>query len=608
MLIYLSICFVFYLCILHVSSNILENFVDTNYISGLSQEDLSHLIEISKNISIHHPNKLLPFVVCFGIDGPQALNLRIANLENSLNVKLPILGVERDLDRVCMHALTTRNAILLSNSNNDFDYSLIPSIVKVHSDLIYLVSNDFQVPSSYSRFTSNDLLVEIQFSSSTNLVNAGSLLERLNLQRNHFLNALNVSLSRSESFGLYRSWSSLIDQSCDSMPSINLDGIQNIEDYIDFELNPFLSYPVECLKIFVENLGNNPHIIRLSLKTKPKVLNHVSRGITQSGKSFNEPYSLAGLNGTNQIVGVADSGLNDLSCFYYDHYYKNPTLRQLLSSDAGVSSLTVDRTRRKVIQYVYNTQTDGLDDEGGHGTHCAGSVSGNCLGDGNMNMNGMAPEAKLAFYDIGLNGAGSLSISPSLTAILQTAFNTGARIHSNSWGGGSQFYDSNSRVVDTFQYNNPYFLTIFAAGNSGEGGFGTTSTPAFAKNDVTVGAASTRIGSSDQEVEESTVAYFSSLGPTNDGRFYIDIVAPGDPVMSAMAGDPNTLQAAISNSNGQMQNKAVLKMSGTSMATPTVAGTAALIRQYFMDPQFWASVCLKNDVYCKAFEPVSQSF
>ena len=74
-----------------------------------------------------------------------------------------------------------------------------------------------------------------------------------------------------------------------------------------------------------------------------------------------------------------------------------------------------------------------------------------------------------------------------------------------------------------------------------------------------------------------------------------------------MAGDPGVLLQAISNNNGTMQSRAVLQMSGTSMATPTVAGTAALIRQYFMDSKFWASVCLKNDVYCKAFEPVSHS-
>jgi subtilisin family serine protease len=248
------------------------------------------------------------------------------------------------------------------------------------------------------------------------------------------------------------------------MPSVDLDGFQNVEDYIEFELKHFLSYPVDCLKLFIENLGNNPHIIRLSLKTKPKVLNHVSRGITQSGKSFNEPYSLAGLNGTNQTVGIADSGLNDLSCFYYDHNYKNTTPRQLLGSDDGVSSLTIDRTRRKVIQYVYNLDTDKLDDEGGHGTHCAGSIAGNCLGDGNMN--GMAPEAKLAFYDIGLNGEDSLSISPSLTAILQTAFNAGARIHSNSWGNDESIYGQNSRAIDDFQYKNPFFYYEFRHFNS----------------------------------------------------------------------------------------------------------------------------------------------
>ena len=518
MIIYISICFVFHLYIQHVCSNILEKFVGSNYLSGLSQDDLGQLIEISKNISIQYPDILLPFVVCMGIDGPQTLHLRIANLENSLNVKLPILGVERDLDRVCMHALTTRNAILLSSSNHDFDYSLIPSIVKVHSDLIYLVGNGFKVPSSYSRFSSHDLLLEIRFSSSTNLLNAAYLSDRLRFQTNHFLNALNVSRSRSESFGSYRSWSSSLSQSCESMPFIDLDEIQNIDNYIEFEIKSFLSYPVECLKIFVENLANNPHIIRLSLKTKPKLLNHVSRGITQSGKSFNEPYSFAGLNGTNQIVGIADSGLNDLSCFYYDQNYKNPTPRQELRSGTvfAINSLTVNQTRRKVIQYVYNIETDGLDELGGHGTHCAGSIAGNCLGDGNMN--GMAPEAKIAFFDIGLND-GNLSISPSLTAILQTAYNAGARIHSNSWGNGIPVYGSYSEAIDDFQFNNPYFLTIIAAGNDGDEGFGSTSNPALAKNDVTVGAASTRLDPYDQEVEESTVAFFSSLGPTNDDRF-----------------------------------------------------------------------------------------
>lgn len=38
----------------------------------------------------------------------------------------------------------------------------------------------------------------------------------------------------------------------------------------------------------------------------------------QSGKDLLEPYRYLGLTGKNQLVGVADSGLNDLSCFFID--------------------------------------------------------------------------------------------------------------------------------------------------------------------------------------------------------------------------------------------------------------------------------------------------
>lgn len=65
------------------------------------------------------------------------------------------------------------------------------------------------------------------------------------------------------------------------------------------------------------------------------------------------------------------------------------------------------------------------------------------------------------------------------------------------------------------------------------------------------------------------VAFFSSLGPTFDQRIKPDVVAPGYFTYSACAGIAANVTCTV------------LSHAGTSMATPAVAGTAALIRQYF---------------------------
>jgi hypothetical protein len=599
--------FILNLFISTASLNIIENFVHSNYLSELSESDLTHLINHSHNISIEHPDEEFPFIICIPIDNYEALHLRISKLENFLGINLPILSVNQELNKVCMHALTTKNSVLLCNSKFEFDFTIMPSLLKVHSNLIALVHNNFKPAHSLSKFSAQDLLVEIQFSFSTSLVNVLHSSDRKKIQTSHLLNALNSSLSRSESFGSFRSWSSFNNdqakKSCDNLRSIDLSEVNNIDHFSVFELRSFLSYPIECFKIFIENLANNPHIIRLALKSKPKLLNHIARGIIQTGKSYDEPYSAAGLNGKDQIVGVADTGLNDLSCFFYDDIKKNPTPRQMLNNNANnINSLSVDKSRRKVIQYVYNSKTDGRDYIGGHGTHVSGSIVGNCLGEYNS-TNGMAPEAKIAFFDIGASD-GQLWTIPGIPSMLQVTFNAGARVHSNSWGAESDECDAECVEVDNFQCNNPNFLTIFAAGNEGATGLSTLNSPNLAKNTLTVGAATTRMDPDDVEVSESTIAYFSSLGPTKDDRYYVDITAPGDYVMSAMAGNEFELYSAIISSNGLMQSRSVMMMSGTSMATPITAGAALLIRQYFMDPSFWNSICNKTDIFCKAFEPV----
>jgi hypothetical protein len=49
-----------------------------------------------------------------------------------------------------------------------------------------------------------------------------------------------------------------------------------------------------------------------------KPLNKNARAITQSGVINYEPFSVAGLNGSNTIVGVSDTGIDENSCYFKD--------------------------------------------------------------------------------------------------------------------------------------------------------------------------------------------------------------------------------------------------------------------------------------------------
>jgi hypothetical protein len=87
---------------------------------------------------------------------------------------------------------------------------------------------------------------------------------------------------------------------------------------------------------------------------------------------------------------------------------------------------------------------------------------------------------------------------------------------------------------------------------------------------------------------EQFMAGFSSQGPTSDGRLKPDITAPGScppppscpPLIWSVGWFINAAQAIGGAENGHCE---VQHMRGTSMATPTVAGNAVLIKQYFQD-------------------------
>jgi len=93
----------------------------------------------------------------------------------------------------------------------------------------------------------------------------------------------------------------------------------------------------------------------------------------------------------NQVIGIADTGLDTSSCFFAD----DETYGAITPIDKAGK---VEDFRRKVVQYV--GFADDRDEKSGHGSHVAGTVAGKSLSV-LSNMNGVAPEAKISMYDIG---------------------------------------------------------------------------------------------------------------------------------------------------------------------------------------------------------------
>eukprot|EP01034_Spumella_vulgaris_P024397 gene24397-30741_t len=341
-----------------------------------------------------------------------------------------------------------------------------------------------------------------------------------------------------------------------------------------------------CFALLVSTIATDLLVTRLALVPQMHTLNNNARVTVQSGASGGvESYSLVGLNGTGEVIGVSDTGIDENHCFFRDD-----TLGKVPRS--GVESTVIDHRFRKVVQYV-NFSSSGGDYAGGHGTHVAGSLAGHCSSDGDAQnlYGGMAPEAKIAFFDIGTN-SGELVLPYELADFLYPpAYKASARIHSNSWGGG-YFYDGYCIETDRYLYEHDDFVVLFAAGNDG-GAFETIVSPSLSKNAISVGCSenSHEVGSD----SVNNVASFSSIGPTHDGRFKPEIVAPGVRINSALAADETATADTCS----------VAPKSGTSMATPVAAGNAALIRQYFQDPRFWAARCDSSYQLCRdgAFAP-----
>lgn len=353
---------------------------------------------------------------------------------------------------------------------------------------------------------------------------------------------------------------------------------------------PQLIVRVPSDPVLLTAISNVDGVMAISHRTALRFLNRDSVGVVQANIDTTSPSPEhtpiwdQDIIGTGQIVGVADGGL-DRNENWFRHYDDGSGVVSDITPahypvPPETGRLFLDR---KVVAYWVMPGADPYDTNaacngvaaGFHGTHVTGSVAGDAFTTSTPTEpnydagDGMAPNAQILFQDIGADDPSCLD-GDADTPMFQQAFDAGVRVHSNSYGGTAvEQYTPREARLDGLQWALEDLMILFAAGNDGPGA-STVGPPAGAKNVVSVGASF--------HGDITTIMGFSSRGPAHDGRIKPDVVAPGATIISAAGNDTNGQTQPPFLSGNDTTSK-----SGTSMATPTVAGASALLRQYFDD-------------------------
>ncbi|MEN3331867.1 MAG: serine protease AprX [Blastocatellia bacterium] len=319
-----------------------------------------------------------------------------------------------------------------------------------------------------------------------------------------------------------------------------------------------LAARTEVTRIEGNPLIHNQTIVNAAPQTKkPDAIAAIEPGIIHT----NAPLVWAlGYTGQGAVVGGADTG------YLWNHDALKPHYRGWNGSTPNHDYNWHDSIHDSTGNPCGNDSTQPCDDDG-HGTHTVGTATG---GDGGTNHIGMASGAKwigcrnmdrgdgtparytecfqfyLAPYPVGGTPAqGDPTKAPDVTT---NSWNCPAAegCNSGTWG-----------VIQSAMqaHRAAGIITVVAAGNSGSSCSTVSDAPSFFPEAFTVGALNTG---------GDTIASFSSRGPVladGSNRRKPDIAAPGTGTRSA-------LNTGVSNYGSK---------SGTSMATPHVAGAVALI-------------------------------
>ena len=322
------------------------------------------------------------------------------------------------------------------------------------------------------------------------------------------------------------------------------DEIDMLEKHVDYK-HQFILHGIDALA------GRVPVSELLTLRELPGVVMIELDGIltianndARIGHGVDMTFAETGYDGSGTTVAIIDTGL-DGNHSSLDDQDDDPTTDdpKILGFYDAVNS--PDDTSGNIFPF----------DDQGHGSHCGGTTAG--TGAPTYEHPGMAPQAHLVGVKVlGADGSGSFSgVMAGMQWTIDTMHQYNTKIASMSLGGPGAIEWTSSEEDSVNRQANKMVrsgIALFiAAGNNAVSA--QIGTPGSAEDVITVGALD----------KDTSIAVYSSQGPTEEGRVKPNLAYMGSSIMSVEY-----------NSGDQYSAK-----SGTSMATPGAAGVGALMLQ-----------------------------